>query len=230
MVAAAIVERAYAVTAQQDFRSLITRGTEQVHIRSAVFTTFSILAAAVVTAVAPMSAHAASTKTTAATHNTVRSVAGGTRPDFAAQVRSASLTSSQASALQAEVNGYLAKMGGTQVAANKIDLNGKGVLVLALPGESRARDLSSSTPQQTYYCQVGHFCAYQGPLFTGNVLDWYYCNTQWMPWAQVGSYDDEQYPFTTTTFHEGRNGDESFWAVTRNASFDWTPVLSVTVC
>lgn len=212
---------------RQDVRTLNHEGNgTQVRIRSAVFTALSITTAAVVAAIAPASAQAATASTTGTAAATQT-----THAAFAAQAHGAGLSSSQASALQAKVDGYLAKTGGTQVAANKIDLGGKGVLVLTVPGESHARDLSASaTPQQTYYCQVGHFCAYSAPNLNGNVFDWYYCGTYDMPWAATGSFDDQQYPFTETTFHEGRWGDHSFSAVLTNPSFDWTPVLSITVC
>ncbi|MET9539094.1 hypothetical protein ABZY16_16570, partial [Streptomyces sp. NPDC006553] len=56
--------------------------------------------------------------------------ARGARTDFTAQARSAGLSSTEAKGLQARVDGYLAKMPGTQVGANKIVLEGGGELLL----------------------------------------------------------------------------------------------------
>jgi hypothetical protein len=43
------------------------------------------------------------------------------------------------------VNTYLARTGGAQVAINKIDLDGKGTLLLALPGEDHAREIGAAS-------------------------------------------------------------------------------------
>jgi hypothetical protein len=55
------------------------------------------------------------------------------KPNFVIQAGDAGLTNAQAASLQTRVNTYLARTGGTQVAINKIDLDGKGTLLLALP-------------------------------------------------------------------------------------------------
>ena len=61
---------------------------------------------------------------------------------FSAQARGAGLTGAQAGELQSAVNAELARAGGTQVGANKINRPGATVL-LPLPGEKYARDLDS---------------------------------------------------------------------------------------
>jgi 4-amino-4-deoxy-L-arabinose transferase-like glycosyltransferase len=190
-------------------------------IRSTILTTLAVAAAAVVAAVAPASAAtAAGSAKAAAAH-----------ADFSAQARGAGLSASQASALQAKVDTYLAKTGGTQVGANKIDLGGKGVLVLAVPGQAQARDLSSpSAVKPLYTCAYYHFCAFDETGWAGDVLDWFYCGTYSMPWFTTGSFEDHQSSGTWSTLHEVNNGSASFQAPLDDIDIDWSPVLSVTVC
>src|SRR5262245_15813256 len=62
---------------------------------------------------------------------------------FAEQAETANLTQAQVTALQSDVDTYLKKLGGKQVALNQIDLNGEGTVLVALPGETHPRDFTS---------------------------------------------------------------------------------------
>ncbi|MGC0334289.1 hypothetical protein RKD23_007279 [Streptomyces sp. SAI-170] len=137
---------------------------------------------------APGAAGAADTGRTA--------VAGGSgaRADFSAQARSAGLSGTQADRLQDRVDGYLAKTRGTQIGANKIALDG-GVLLLALPGERRARDLDAPNAGfgATAYCAYTYVCAYSGPDFTGDEMILYTCGKlNRIYWTGTGSWINNQ--------------------------------------
>ncbi|WP_369215326.1 hypothetical protein [Streptomyces flavofungini] len=105
---------------------------------------------------------------------------------FAQPAESAHLTSAQTTALQADVDRYLKKMGGTQVALNKVDLNGKGEVLVALPGEAHPRDFTSGdgTRAAADPCLgtpgvSGNFCAYQRDNFSGSIIKMSQCNTKY---------------------------------------------------
>lgn len=151
--------------------------------------------------------------------------------DFTAQGREAGLTDSQAKTLQAEVNGYLAKMGGTQVAANKIRLPGADI-VLPLPGEKRARALTASGGvTASYACNDGHLCVYRDNNFSGPVIDMYYCGIYGMPWATVGSWFDNQIPGTRSDFlYADYTIKDSVWAFNWGYLYDWTPISWIRAC
>jgi hypothetical protein len=76
------------------------------------------------------------------------------------------LSCAQEQTVQKRVDEYLSEVGGTQVALNKIDLDGTGMMLVALPGEATARDLSR--PRAAHVCYGGDFCgwskAYKGVL------------------------------------------------------------------
>ncbi|MFD4857959.1 hypothetical protein [Streptomyces atratus] len=61
--------------------------------------------------------------------------------------------------LQKRVDRYLADWGGTQTAENEISEPGAD-LILALPGETVARDLSQPSSAAAT-CREGHFCAWK---------------------------------------------------------------------
>ncbi|MFE4973552.1 peptidase inhibitor family I36 protein [Kitasatospora sp. NPDC056651] len=118
----------------------------------------------------------------------------GAGPDFSAQARSAGLNGSQAAELQSRVDGYLATMGGTQVAANKISLDG-GALLVPLPGEARARDLAAPGDVRglAATCPYTYVCAYQLPNFTGATLTFFTCDKlNPIPWGGTGSWINNQ--------------------------------------
>ncbi|QQC87376.1 peptidase inhibitor family I36 protein [Streptomyces alfalfae] len=120
---------------------------------------------------------------------------------FAQQAESAHLTSAQTAALQADVDRYLKKMGGTQVALNKIDLKGKGEILVALPGEARPRDFASgdgtraaADPCLDVPGVSGNFCAYQRDNYSGSIIKMRQCNTKYYvsTWGRGGSWINDQ--------------------------------------
>ncbi|MGW6054333.1 peptidase inhibitor family I36 protein [Streptomyces sp. NPDC055189] len=122
-------------------------------------------------------------------------------PRFAQQAQSAHLTSAQTTALQADVDRYLAKTGGTQTALNKIDLKEKGEILVALPGEARPRDFASGNgtriaadPCLDVPGVSGNFCAYQRDNFQGTIIKMRQCNTKYYvsTWGRGGSWVNDQ--------------------------------------
>ncbi|MEV0257260.1 hypothetical protein AB0H82_23770 [Streptomyces sp. NPDC050732] len=162
---------------------------------------------------------------------------------FAQQAESARLTSAQTTALQAEVDSYLKKMGGTQVALNKIDLKGKGEVLVALPGEARPRDFASGNGMRAAADPClssgvsGNFCAYQRDNFQGSRIDMYQCNTKYYvsTWGSGGSWINDQTrnvesrrarmynPSGTMIYKTPR-------AYSSDAHGDWNPVRYVIPC
>ncbi|MFS0692615.1 peptidase inhibitor family I36 protein [Streptomyces nitrosporeus] len=120
----------------------------------------------------------------------------GTRSDsarFAPQAAGEGLSASQTRTLQNRVDEYLAKTSGTQVAANEIALAGGGTLLLALPGEARARDLAARGENLTAACPYTYVCAYSGENFTGDELRLYTCNYPVrIYWTGTGSWINNQ--------------------------------------
>ncbi|MFJ8636381.1 hypothetical protein [Streptomyces sp. NPDC093568] len=119
---------------------------------------------------------------------------------FAQQAESAHLTGEQTTALQADVDRYLKKMGGTQVALNKIDLNGRGEVLVALPGEDHPRDFASGNGMRAAADPClspgvsGNFCAYRKDDFKGTRIDMFRCNTKYYvsTWGRGGSWINDQ--------------------------------------
>jgi hypothetical protein len=153
-----------------------------VHVRSRT-------RSAVLTLLGVLLALAAATSTATASTNTASS-----HPAFGTQASSLGLTSTQAATLQAEVNGYISKLGGTQVAINKINLNNRGYVLLALPGKQ------TLVP---HVCGYGYFCAYSGANFTGDSVNMYYCHRYLIPFTSSwrtgsGSWANNQYKNTPT--------------------------------
>ncbi|MFD4631320.1 hypothetical protein ACFVYR_18975 [Streptomyces sp. NPDC058284] len=167
-----------------------------------------------------------------------------TAPSFAQQARSAHLTSAQTTALQTEVDGYLKKMGGTQVALNKIDLKGKGEVLVALPGEAHPRDFASgdgtrlaADPCLGVPGVSGNFCGYQRDNFQGSIIKMRQCNTKYYvsTWGRGGSWVNDQTrnvesrrarmysPSGTLVYKTPR-------AYSSDAHGDWNPVRYVIPC
>src|SRR2546430_4754654 len=100
---------------------------------------------------------------------------------FTEQGRAAGLTTDQINMLQARADAYMAKVGGTQVALNEIDLDGTATLTIALPGEAHPRSLAGQIGIQStdVNCIGGadflHFCAYRGANFTSDQIDMFAC-------------------------------------------------------
>lgn len=148
---------------------------------------------------------------------------------FAAQASAAGLTTVQASALQARVDGYLAKLGGTQVSANRIEFAG-GAVLLALPGERQAAGVAAVAPIP---CPLGYFCAYQWPNLGGDMIPYYYCNVdKLMPWPGIGSYNNNQTGGAQARFLNAAHQEIDRTRADRRiaSSYDWTPVHYIDPC
>ncbi|HET6857745.1 MAG TPA: hypothetical protein VFH94_11725 [Streptomyces sp.] len=163
---------------------------------------------------------------------------------FAQQAESAHLTGAQVTALQAEVDGYLKSLGGTQVALNKIDLKSKGEVLVALPGEARPRDFASGNgtriapdPCLDVPGVSGNFCAYQFDGFDGTIIKMRQCNTRYYvsTWGRGGSWVNDQ----TRNLESRRarmynpNGTMIYKtprAYSSDAHGDWNPVRYVIPC
>ncbi|MFF2517900.1 hypothetical protein [Streptomyces sp. NPDC058086] len=171
----------------------------------------------------------------------VIAVAGTSRADtegvqharFNQQAEELGLTATQAQSLQSRVNSYLKQVGGSQVAVNKIRVDDQGsFILLALPGEKKARDISSSTAAG-YNCPYKYFCAYQSVSYDGDVKAWTSCIDQSMPWSGYGSWVNNQTPGTVAQFKSGPDG-VTRWrdsgAFSADDSADWTWVWWVKPC
>ena len=127
---------------------------------------------------------------------------GATSP-YASQARQSGLTASQTSALQNEVDRYLAQMGGKQVAANVIDLGGKNLMFVALPGEAHPRDMTKGALVD--HCNAPgvdyrYFCAFSGTDLTGTSIPMYSCARYRIPWTADGSWFNHQTTGTVANF------------------------------
>jgi hypothetical protein len=157
---------------------------------------------------------------------------------FAKQGRAAGLTAVQTSKLQAKADKYLSELGGTQVALNKIDLNGKASVFIALPGEDHPRELQSQYGAQAtdVNCTGGadylHFCAYSGSNFGGDQIDMYTCGRYFMPFGSGGSWDNNQTAGTQAAFYRQDNSLIHYTAGAHslNLHADWLPVYWVVNC
>ncbi|MFC8075188.1 peptidase inhibitor family I36 protein [Streptomyces sp. NPDC057307] len=156
------------------------------------------------------------------------------RADFAAQARGAGLTGSEAKALQAEANAHLAKWGGTQTAANRIQLPG-GELTLVLPGEKYARDLNAKGGARTAAasCPYTYVCAYPGRDFTGTELRLFTCDYQArIYWSGTGSWINNQRSALRAKFYD--SGRVLRWTspggYSEDRAADWTWVWYLSPC
>ncbi|MFF5563401.1 peptidase inhibitor family I36 protein [Streptomyces sp. NPDC012623] len=175
----------------------------------------------------------AATVSTAGASAETAGTAGG-HPIPEAQAKSLGLTAKQAEALRSEVTSRLAESGGTQTGVNKIRLDSGAVMLLAVPGEERARDLDSEAGKRgaAYVCSYGHMCAYSGVNFTGSVIDMYRCQDYPISWVGRGSWDNNQISGTRAKFKDanGAVGWTSPGAHSTDANADWTWVYWVRNC
>jgi hypothetical protein len=163
--------------------------------------------------------------------------APGEAQPFADQAKAAHLTHAQTTELQSKVNYYLEKVGGKQVALNRIMFNG-GQLLVAVSGEAHPMYFDSPVKATDDNCNVltgfetGWFCAYSKPWYAGDELQWYYCGTYPMPWSGYGSWDNEQYKGTKAQFLDySRNANYTTPpAASWNHNYNWTPVYYVKPC
>ncbi|MES9511888.1 hypothetical protein ABWJ92_36805 [Streptomyces sp. NPDC000609] len=150
---------------------------------------------------------------------------------FAAQAHKEGLTDADAAALQRRVDGYLTTMGGKQVAANKIDLGGGSSVVLTLPGEKRARELTG-TKRILDSCDSKTFCAFQNSQWWGDQIQMYRCDDYIIPWTTIGSWINNQSTGTVAQFKD--NTATVRWvdggAFAQDDTADWSWVLFVNNC
>jgi hypothetical protein len=165
------------------------------------------------------------------------SSASADRAEFVAQARSAGLSVAQANGLQAKVDDYLVKTGGTQVSPNQIDLGG-AVLGVSVPGESQPRRFGDEIGAYgRFACDyqgapAETFCAYKYEGFFGEYVQMYDCGTYRIPWGTTGSWINNQTPGTVPvlTFW-----NDSKWHMPAPYSdqylgVDWHPVISIKNC
>lgn len=169
---------------------------------------------------------AATTAQAAATSGTAGAAPRHATAPFAAQGKSLGLNSAQVKALQSRADSYLDERGGTQIAANKIRLADGSTLVLALPAAKGSLGKEQNGPAlASYACNYGHFCAFSGPNFTGDVIDMYQCAEYSIPWSGYGSWKNNQTPGTVANFessdHVSRWHDRGAYSQDTNADWSW---------
>ncbi|MCC2274086.1 hypothetical protein LKL35_01305 [Streptomyces sp. ET3-23] len=156
---------------------------------------------------------------------------------FAAQGRSAGLSSTQIAGVQREVDTVIAQSGGKQVALDKVALSDASAVVVTVPGESRVRDLSAgkSGMYAPGNCGQQNFCAYKGRNYTGYEFTMWKCRTWELPgdgWGSGGSWYNNQTPGTQAVMY----GKHMQWVYTTPpAPFgdphgNWKPVWFVKNC
>jgi hypothetical protein len=129
----------------------------------------------------------------------------------------------QAQQLQARADFYLAKMGGVQVAPDRIDLGGATVHLLA-------------PDSPAYACAYRHMCAYHYINYAGegnDVIDMEKCGQRWyIPWVGRGSWINNQTPGTRARFYDtaGNLGWTSPGAYTSDPNCDWGWVGTILPC
>lgn len=183
-----------------------------------------------ISAVAAPSAIAASTPSPATGGN------GMSGLSFTKQAEASGLSAGQANALQSEVDRYLGMLGGSQVSPNRIDLDGRGAALIALPGENHPRNFTGSTarldpPAET--CPYGAFCAFSQSGRRGSQITMTFCSSYALPgWGEHGSWVNNQTPGTSAQMidNSGHTIDESGPAPNISNDYDWTPVWWVDPC
>ncbi|MEO3811080.1 hypothetical protein ABGB17_18950 [Sphaerisporangium sp. B11E5] len=152
-------------------------------------------------------------------------------PDFRADARAAGLSATEAENLQKRVDKYLTEHGGKQVAANKIEYETGGHLLLSLPGERFARELGEPVAVAGT-CGYGDFCAWSGPNFTGDKRSEYYCSELiTIPWSTTGSWWNHQTSGTVATFLNGAKSPIGYsTAPQERFSYNWSPVFYIDIC
>ncbi|MEV7547434.1 hypothetical protein [Streptomyces sp. NPDC089915] len=157
--------------------------------------------------------------------------AAQSRAAFSAQAHEAGLNDGQAAELQRQVDAQLAATGGRQIAANKIalDKDAKAVLLLPLPGEQRARDLSApGAPYDT--CKRDKICLYPYTNFNGTALQVFDCGKVSNPFRGTGSWINNQPSGYRMSFydHNGKFGWGSKYGYDERAEapLDWFGYIS----
>ncbi len=161
----------------------------------------------------------------------------GSRARFAAQALTAGLTTAQVKALQGEVDAYIKKDGGTQVAINKVDFHG-GNIVFVVPGERYARVVTASSsgqaiPAASSACPYLYFCEWSGTNYTGSERSLLTCGTFYgNPFFGTGSWKNNQTSGTRARFYS--SGVNLIFitpgAWSGDTSYNWNPVYFIEPC
>ncbi|MFH8468356.1 peptidase inhibitor family I36 protein [Streptomyces sp. NPDC017991] len=117
--------------------------------------------------------------------------------------------------------------------ANRIALAGGGELLLTLPGERNARDLTAPDAglSEAGGCPYTYVCAYSGENFTGDELRLFTCNAlNYIPWAETGSWINNQRSTLYAKFYDS-NGNLGWtspggYSEDRHAPWGWVWWLS----
>lgn len=115
-------------------------------------------------------------------------------------------------AVQAQVDGVLAKSpGGTQISGNQVAWNdGKVVLTIPLPGEANARTASDpASTQGTANCPYTWTCLYEHANFDGRRLQFSDCG----PVQDLGAYG---FSDMATSWHNNQTRNTRTWV------YNWT--------
>jgi hypothetical protein len=161
-------------------------------------------------------------------------LAADTQLPYREQARAAGLTSAQAMELQARVDGYLTKAGGVQTAANRIEYSTGAILLVTLPTEKAARDLSAAPASAAAMgCEYQWLCLYEFAEYSGDSLKLYYCNSwQGVPWRTEGSWTNNQTWGTSWAIRD-EYGRVAFWypafSYMHNGQ-NWTPIVQAKAC
>jgi hypothetical protein len=159
--------------------------------------------------------------------------APSTASAFITQSRAAGLSPALADAVQSKVDGYLATVGGKQIAPNKIQLD-NATITVTVPGESRTRDLTGSgLKPAAAYCALHYMCAYQGVNYTGDEVDMYACKRYYFStWSGPGSWYNNQTKGTVAYMY-GPTGALVYKtppAPSGDTHGDWSPIHSIINC
>ncbi|MFF9863848.1 peptidase inhibitor family I36 protein [Streptomyces sp. NPDC013953] len=147
----------------------------------------------------------------------------GHHPGFTAAAEEAGLDDDEAEELQRQVDHYVARQGGIQVALNRVAVAGMGEIVLPLPGARQARA----------DCPAQNFCMFTGPDFTGAQFNLYRCATYTLEnWTGDGSWINNQTPGTRARFldHNRNTIHTTPGAYSASSRHDWDPVWYVVNC
>jgi hypothetical protein len=151
---------------------------------------------------------------------------------FRSQGRLAGLTDAQIAALQHKVDGYLAKVGGKQVALDTLELSNTATVHVALPGEAHPRDLGPLVSHCYGGADYHYFCAYETEGYTGDEIAMYNCASYNIGWFGLGSWYNNQTKGVRAKMYDP-NGKLLYTtpgAPSVDSSGDWTPVGSVRNC
>jgi hypothetical protein len=148
---------------------------------------------------------------------------------FATQATSAGLAPDQARTLQARVDGYLVRFGGTQVSANKIQYVDGATLLLSLPGERQAREMTATAAAG---CEGRHMCAWQHTDYSGDKIDLFFCNdVHPVPWVGQGIWFNNQDRGTTARFLDNNHNEiANTGPAPSQGLMNWTPTFYIDPC